>query len=268
MSSTFVGSARITSDQPLAATATQWQLSGGNWRMFSAYEAIGQPASPTNTPLLMRANYGFDNSLSIQNASAVATNVSVDYYRRIQDGGSYCGTDSLASLGGYRVGRLFPAPSAGLCPPSLFVGSGHVTNSSSSPLALVVNQARQAQLSSYSIGGSPSSVAVLPLVMRSYSTFGTSSWSTGIHVQNVGTASTVVTAVYYYGAGSVAGTYSTSSLAPNSMENIFPVQTPDGFFGSAVLTSSNGQPILVEVNQIAGSDPAVDTFFSTTSVNR
>jgi len=111
-------------------------------------------------------------------------------------------------------------------------------------VANAANPAKQAQTYSAFADGATTTKVGLPTVMKDYY-----DWDSSFTVQNVGTASTVVTVAY-----SGYASYTLPSLAPGASIEVYQpadpnLSLPSGYRGSVTLTSSGGVPIAGIVNE-------------------
>lgn len=224
----FSGSAIVTGSQPLVVTDNQ-TADGG---FTQSYNGFSSGATTFYAPALYNGYYGWVASLSIQNVGSASTSVTVDY------------TDSVAN----EVYNLDAGASVFIYMPSqpahaaLFAAT---ITSSSQDIVAIVNAAHptlnQAQTSSAFSSGT--STVGLPTVMKGYY-----DWDTSFSVQNVGSASTVVTVTY---SGGYAP-YNLPSLAAGASTEVYqPGEAflPSGYRGSVTLTSSGGIAIAAIVNE-------------------
>jgi len=228
----FVGSAKITSDQPVVATVNQVGAT-----TLLAYDGFTAGALKPAFPLVNALNAGYITGIQIMNIGTMSTDVTVQYKAGV------AGTDTSET-------KTIPAGSSVTFALShftaRFVGSGQVsTNSANQPLVAVVNQLNSAARKAASYGsfdpaGATDKVSA-PLVMAR-----NSGWYTGTTVQNVGTAATTVTITY-----SGSAVTDSRSLAPAeswviSQNSAFASK----YVGSATLTASGSGKIIAVVNEL------------------
>jgi len=220
----YVGSATITSNQPVVASVMQVGSTGFN--VLMGYNAFSSGATSVKLPLVMGNNYGYYTGIQVMNAGTLATNVTIAY------GGNTAGAFAPASD---TCTNLLPSKSCTVLQregqwgaydtvAKKYVGSATVTNSAAQNLVAIVNQvciAGKAGCPNASVGtayegfaaGSGSLHISAPLVMAN-----NYNYYTGIQVMNVGTGACAVTVNY---SANTAGSFapaadSTPSLAPNA----------------------------------------------------
>ena len=251
-------SARIVSDQPLAAVVLQYNY---NVTVMQTYNCLSAGASTVYAPLIVNNYYGWDTSVNIQNTGDSLATVFVQYYNA---SGTEVGDPKVDDIPPY-ASRSRYSPSEGL-PPN-FIGTARIY-SYQQPVAVVVNQ-------SYSYGGSPvrgqsysgtssgSTYVVLPDVLNFYGSEN-EKWVTSVNVQNLGTSTTVATLTYQ----------------GQSVESPPPGIKPKGIYSFYVpyywgatpsrgpATVSADQPVAVVVNQSDVTYPTRDLARSYNGYNR
>jgi hypothetical protein len=184
----------------------------------------------------MKAFYGFDTEISVQNASGSPVDVTVNYYNKA--GTLVSGaTDTCNSLAVGAACRRNQADNSVL--PGNFNGSAEVT--SSGPVVVVVNQNGPNKQNTYNgfTGGGPTLYA--PIIMNAYYGF-----KTVVQVQNVGSSATEVRVTYS------DGVVVTSNPVPPKSSVSFYNWTEghaSNFLGSAKIESIGGSDIVGTVNQ-------------------
>jgi hypothetical protein len=113
----------------------------------------------------------------------------------------------------------------------------------------VVNEIRYdgTMATAYNAVGSGAEAVFVPLVYRAYG-----GWNSGLQIQNTGAAPTTITVRFFRQDGQAMGGLQ-STLDPGAARSFYlpSVPTiPDGWAGSATVTSSDGQLIAVIVNHI------------------
>jgi hypothetical protein len=286
----FVGSARITSGQPLVATVMQVNTS--RYLVMMGYNGFTEGSANIKAPLIMSNNNGFYTGLQVQNMSATTATVTVAY----ADNAVISGTVSLPKPDN-DVFELGPGEAKSLihndAPPAngsdindydaigQYVGGASVTASGDVPLVAIVNQF------SPNPGGDPRGTAhegfnpnwatnrlAAPLIMSNNNTY-----YTGIQVQNVGMDEVEVTICYGpNGAGSGDPEDEVFTLQPNASKTIIQNAAPPAngstvndwevigqYVGSATVIADNG-PIAAIVNEFTGSFPG-DQFYTYNAFN-
>jgi len=273
MSSPFVGGARVSSYQPLVAVVNQWRYYNNAITGFMSYEGFPAGGTASYMPLLQYSNNGWYTSSTLQDTSGNNGNFTISYTP--ENGGNPCLTTTPAPLLGNDVEVVFPSPPAGSCTPqNKFVGAGYATRSND--FAIVVNQEEFVTYNkkmSYSAVRSGAAAVIVPWVMKNKDGWqGRDDWYSGLNVQNVGSADTNVTVRFYDNNGNLSHTEAPRTVSSGANIVYFPVPLDDGFVGSAVATTDNGQPIAVVVNHFS-ADPnplyaTDDTYMSHTGLNR
>jgi len=243
LGSMFVGSAQVTSDQAIVATCNQV----GPTTLF-AYDGFtpAQSATTLAFPLVNANNYGYKTGIQIMNIGSAATTVTISYTPSVAGTAS---TETKAIAAGASETFAYYHFTA------RFVGSGAVTaNTASQNLVAVVNQLNSGANKGAAYGAFDPTAATdkisFPLIMAK-----NSGYYTGTTIQNVGTASTIVTITY---SGSSA--IDTRTLAPGES---WPFNQNDTFastyVGSATVTATGGVKIIGICNELKPSGTG-DTF--------
>lgn len=220
----FVGSAVVTSDQPVAA-----EVNETDGAILMSYTGFPAGATTIYAPLIMTDNNGWYTGLQVQNIGASTANV------ELKVDGTVVWTGTIAPDASE---TFYPVPgtSAG------FVGSATVECTNGQPLVGIVNELHSpsGQGMSYTcfVGGTDSVFA--PLIMTD-----NSGWYTGLQVQNIGASAANVEL-------KVDGTLVwTGTIGSGLSETFYPVPgTSAGFVGSAAVECTNGQPLVGIVNEI------------------
>ncbi len=205
-----------------------------------------QTGATLYAPFIKNHRNGRWTFLSIANVGSAATDANVQFYDILS--GTPLGTPTPYNLAPNASTTVGP----GWCTSATSRCSAKITSSSGQPLAIVIREQDDATVNyratsnAFSAGGTSN---FAPLVKKN---FGTPSQTTGLVIQNIGTQATDVSAACYSTSGTyyACGTY--NGLPPNATV-IFGVTTlPDGFLGSAVVSSS-GQPIVTLIYETGGS---------------
>jgi hypothetical protein len=214
----FVGSAMITSQQPVVATVMQ--VNSTDYKIMLGYNGFDSGGSSVRAPLVMANNNGFYTGLQVQNAGTMTTTVTVAYSNNTQ------GTIMIRPQPD--VFELGPSASKTLvqdgAPPNngsehndytqlgRYVGAATVTSSNEQPLVVIVNQAFPdtdpgpfgTAYEGFNTDLASTRMSV-PLVMANNNTY-----YTGIQVQNADAEPVQVTIKY----------------APNAATGIDPIDEP------------------------------------------
>jgi len=277
----FIGSAMITSDQPIVAVVMQ--LNTTNFPAALAYSGFSAGSPTIALPLVMANNSGYYTGIQVQNVGSSTTTVTIDYSPNT------VGSRNPAD----EVFQLAPGASKTViqngAPPSngstvnnwatigRYVGGATIRNTGGQNLVAIVNQTlpSPAKGSAYE-GFDPAAATAkisVPLVMANNSTY-----QTGIQVQNVGSVAAQVT--IHYGTNT-AGTFSPQdevfTLQPGASKTIIQNGAPPSngstvnnwgtnrYIGSATVTA-NASKIVAIVNQwsssVAGDQLATSDAFN------
>ncbi|MCD6520653.1 MAG: hypothetical protein J7M05_12110, partial [Anaerolineae bacterium] len=247
----FVGSAVVSSDQPVAANLNT-QLPSGTGATPSDPNRVGTASgvlSPSNTlyfTQVMKDYWGWNSYIAVQNTSDTQANVTVRYYND-SDGSEVTAAVQNVTIKPYSTYIFRQSENANL--PASWGGS--VVVQGDQPLAGVANfynagtSVETAAFQSYNAFGSGATKLYVPRLVKDY--YG---YQGGLKIQNVGTADTDVTITYYFGGNTYTQTI--NGLKPGAavglyMPNVTELAGVSGS-GSAVITSS-GQPIVATVNE-------------------
>jgi len=223
-----------SASQPLAAIAQELNVNGLSPAAYNASSAAG---SPNYAPVVKRDWYGQTSSLAVHNPNNAAVTVAISYYRRDSADMYGNGSSNIPAHGT----TIFRVPDEA----GQFIGSAVVQSTGGQPLVTTLYESGSNTYKSANtfLSGGPTST--VPEVNT------TSGHTTGVTAQNVGSAASSVTILYYNANGALTQTYTYASLAPNRM-HIFSVaggDMPANFSGSAVVSSA--QPLAVIVHRTA-----------------
>jgi len=142
----FVGSAVITSDQPIVAIVNEVNYVAGSGMSYSCFSGGTKNIS---TPLLFKRYNNWDTGIQVQNIGAGTTTVTVTYYRSNGPGGPWTDSHTLSAYESY---TFYQPANAAL--PDDFVGSAVITSTTQSIVA-IVNEVNYTRLgdTSMSYGG-------------------------------------------------------------------------------------------------------------------
>ena len=243
----YLGSARVTSDQPVAVTASHWK-DPSSAHMVYAHNGFSSGTSINRLPLVFRKYSpadisGWCTGIDVRNLSSTATNVTLTYTPTNQ-GGTFTATQSLPANGKTN----FWLPSLSGFPDGSY---GVATLSAGQPVVSVANSRKYADDVALSYSGfvdtEGTDAVILPRVYKSYA-----GWDSGVQVQNIGDQATSVTITYYHTNGSSLCPDGPYGITPQQGHNFYqPINTclPGGFVGSAVVTASGGDArIVAQVN--------------------
>jgi len=252
----FVGSAVVTSDQPVVANVnTQVPTSKGltptDPNRVGTASGVLVPAGTLFFTQVMKNYWDWNSYLAIQNTSAFDAAVTVRYYNS-SDGSPVTGADQTITIKPNTTYIVRQESASMAAPdPGGWGGSAVVTCTNGALLAGVANfynlgtNKDNAQFHSYNPFTAGSTKLYVPRLVKDYYDY-----QGGMAIQNVGTAATDVTITYYFGA--ITRTQTISGLQPGASSILY---MPDqaalagvAGSGSAVITSS-GQPIVAIVNE-------------------
>lgn len=255
----------VTSNVPVVATVME--VGPTNLPMLFGYNGFIDAAQMPVMPLVQANNSGYTSGVQIQNTGSAASEVTITYVPAIA--GTQCTETKTIQPSASETYALYawdssdPAPGDNTCVNGeTFIGSASVTsNSASVGLVGIVNQHAFGNNKGASYGAfnpaNATDTVVMPLIMDRNSRY----W-TGFNVQNVGTASTTVSCSFANTSYSASGT-----LAPGeALNDIQDGAIADGYVGSAVCTSDNGQPIIGVVNELQ-SGGTTDTLLTYEAAN-
>jgi hypothetical protein len=180
----------------------------------------------------------------LQNTSTSPANLTISYLSSGDSSAAWTTRRAIDPLGAINTSGVGPDE-----PPEGFVGSATVRALGGGSLVGVANQLRTGSIvgSAYRLPTEGSSSAYLPLVYRAFA-----GWDSGLQVENVGTTSTRVTVTFYQQDGSVATTVQ-DDLDPAASTTFYLPGVPNvpaGFVGSAIVTTSNGMPIVAVASHV------------------
>ena len=238
-------SARIVSDQPLAAVVLQYNY----YAVLQTYNCLSAGASPVYAPVIVNNYYGWDTSVNVQNTSPYQASVTIQYYNQ---NGLLVASHPNRSIPPY-ASRSYYSPSESL--PDPFIGTARITLANQ-PVAVVVNQSyphggSTTRGQSYDGTSSGRPYVVLPDVLNYY---GGENWVSSVNVQNLGTSSTVAT-LTYQGQSVNSPTINQKGFFSFYVPNYWGT-TPSR--GPATVSASASQPVAVVVNHASVDQTGVD----------
>jgi hypothetical protein len=248
LGTTFVGSAVVTSDQPVVASVMQV---GETYKNMMGYNGFTEGSTSISLPLIMSNNSGYYTAFQVQNVGSSATDVTISYGTNLA--GSFAPTDETATLQANESATFFQ--NSGQFATDTYIGSATITSGGGEPIVAIVNQVKMTGVilgTAYN-GFDPSSATSkvsAPLIMAN-----NSGYFTGIQVMNVGSAATDITVTYGPNtAGSFAPPSETETLQPgdsyNSIQNSG-AWTGNKYIGSLSVEASPGtSQIVMIVNQV------------------
>jgi len=249
----FVGSAVVSSDQPVAANVNTQRPSNTGDNNPADPNRVGtssgvlEPATTLYFTQLMKNYSGWNSYIAIQNTTAETASVTVKYYN--DSDGAEAATET-ANISPYSTYIFKQQECAGL--PNNWGGAAIVE--SDSLLAGIANffnsgsSNATAQFHSYNAATSGATKLYVPRIVRNYYDY-----QGGIKVQNIGDAPTDITVKFYFGGQEytkvIEGLQPGASTVARDlyMPNVTDLGDVHGS-GAAVIESS-GQPIVATVNE-------------------
>ncbi|MBI4505412.1 MAG: hypothetical protein HY691_07745 [Chloroflexi bacterium] len=228
LGATFVGSVKITADQPVASVVNQT-----NGRILMSYAGFTSGGSRVYAPLIMNNNRGWSTGLQVMNVGATEATVTLRVGGRAADS---------AAIGPGQSKTWYPIPGTA----AGFVGSAVVEGSPGAQLVGIVNEIHPeaGQGMTYTAFNTGSSRISAPLIMND-----NRGWSTGLQVMNVGAQDASVTL-------KVDGQPAATAVIPaGQSQTWYPVPgTSPGFVGSATVEGPSGTQLVGIVNELKTRD--------------
>jgi hypothetical protein len=235
----FDGSAVVASDRMLAAVVNIYFM-GGNGT-YDSYAGIQSGSPIVLLPLLMKANYGFNTLISVQNTGTMTTTVTATY------------SDGVVVTCPVEPGRNCIFDQATEPHANGWVGAATLTPSGGQTIAAIVLEAGPRTLLIYGGFASGSLMPVMPLVQENNYGF-----ITGIQIYNSSVMTDTVVTVDYV-PGSAGTACSETQTVPYGQSRTFALQAfsaggacgAQTFVGAArVSDNSARQPLTAVVNQL------------------
>lgn len=260
----WVGSAVITADQPVAATA----LEVGATTLF-AYDSFVAGSLNPAMPLVNMNNFGYVTGIQVQNAGISETQITIDYTP--SQAGAACSETRTVPAGesvtfGLYVFTNYTDPlsdtlvTEDCTAVDTFIGSGNVvSNTAAAPVIAIVNQLNSGSNKGAAYNAfdpaAGSERVVLPLLMdRNYG------YWTGFSIVNVGTTTIAAADLTCSFTGAPADISPTAPLAPGGAWTVQNVNNlGDGYVGSADCNGPAGSMLVGIVNEL-NSGSAKDAF--------
>jgi hypothetical protein len=258
----FVGSAVVTSNQPVVATVMQV---GETFKNMMGYNGFTAGSTEVSMPLIMSNNSGYWTGFQVQNVGTTATNITVDYGANLA--GSFAPTSETATLQP-NESKTFLQNTGQWATPK-YVGSATITTSGE-PVVAIVNQVNVVgtALGTAYDGFDPAAATdkvSAPLIMAN-----NSGYYTGVQVMNVGGSSTSITVTYGPNlVGSYAPPPETTTLAAGNSYNSIQSGGAWGsnkYVGSLTVQAASGGEIVMIVNQVWPAAPG-DQFMTYNGFN-
>ncbi len=236
LGASFVGGAKVTSDQPVLAVGRP-HISGE----VMTYNGVAAGSLTAWLPMFFKDGYGsYNAALYVQNLTGNEATLTIEYLNL--DGTVACtDTDTLAANAskGYWSKQVI-CDTGSL--PAGFVGGVKVT--SNQAILTVGRPHLGTQITTYNGFAGGATTAYVPMLFRK--AFG-GSYNAALYLQNVSGSSADVTIDYVDNAGAVAATQNVT-LAAGAITNAWLPSVaglPDGFVGGARITATGGDVIAV-----------------------
>jgi hypothetical protein len=246
LGSKFIGSAVVTSNQPIVGTVMQV---GETFKILLGYNGFTEGSTAVSMPLIMSNNSDYYTSFQVQNVGDAATTVTIKYGKNLR--GSFQPADETVTLQPDKSETF--QQNTGQWATATYVGSATIT--SAEPVVVIVNQAKLTGVplgTSYK-GFDPAQVMAkvsVPLIMAN-----NNGYYTGVQVMNVGTTPTTITVDF---GPNTVGSYNapneTATLQPGDSYNTLQNDPSKGwatprYVGSLTVTASGGGKIVMIVNE-------------------
>jgi hypothetical protein len=262
----FIGSATISSDQPVVAVVNQ--LNTTNFQVLMNYGGFTAGSPTVALPLVMANNSGLYTGIQVQNVGGADTTVTVDYTANTVGGNNPVDESFTLSPGASKtIIQNSTPPSNGSAnnwnTVGRYIGGALVTNTGGQNLVAIVNQVRPSPALGSSYEGfdpvAATTNASAPLIMANNSTY-----YTGIQVQNVSANGVANVTITYTPntAGSFQPQPEVFTLAAGASKTIIQNSTPPSngsavnnwgtnrYVGSATITATGGNIVAI-VNQVS-----------------
>jgi hypothetical protein len=250
----FIGSVRISSDKEVAAIVNQFVADNSlSPRIAAAYNGIAEPSTEVFMPLHWRRFIAWDTRFFCQNTTDSQATVSITYTH-----------DSFSTSTADHVESGVTIPARGLLVRELYddmsvLGTnweGSVKVSSDQPLACVADgfwdSSIDFEMNYNAFGPNDADTKIYaPAVFRQYAMpWG---WNTNIFVANFGTVPAEVEVTFIGGGLSAPVTATQTITVSGRFQQAHFTDLPTNWSGSAVVESTNGQPIVAVVLEATSS---------------
>ncbi len=237
----FVGSLVITSTQSLAAVVYAHEPTWGDGLVSFAPRREG--STVLYTSYAFNDFFGWTSRLAVASTGDLAADVTIEFYSQT---GDLLATHS-DTLAGHGSAVYDPGTVAGL--PSGLDGNSMAVIRSDRPLVGVAVHLHggSATARGSSLPGGPEASIYLPGLVKAYSEYVATS---GFSLWNLGTGEATVTAAFYSAAGQGVNA-DVSSIPPGVQRSTYlgaDPSLPDGFIGSAVITSD--EPLVAGASMV------------------
>jgi hypothetical protein len=255
----FVGSATVTSSQPLAVVVNQ--VGTGASKTQLTYGGFPSGSNSVALPLIQQSNSTFFTGISIQNVGSVSATVTVSY--AAQADGTKLADDTATLAAG--ASAVFIKNAA-----TKYVGSATVTTGAADQqVVVVVNQLSTVKGFGTAYEGLSTASATaqvsLPLLMNANSGF-----FTGVQCKNVGTATTTMTLTFTkttVAGGTLTPAAVTASVASGASANWLQNTIGQKYVGGGLVTTNPASSVVCIVNQLNDGTVPGDAFLTYDGIN-
>jgi hypothetical protein len=263
----FVGSAVVTSTQPVVATVMQ--VGTGGTKSLLAYNSFTTGSTTVKLPLVQANNFGFFTGIQAMNTGTLPTDITITYGPNTVAGGATPAAESCTAV---QPGQSCTKIQLNGQWSFQYVGAANITNSAAQPLVAITNQLTLAGKGSAYEGFNPTAAtltAVAPLVMAN--NFG---YFTGVQVQNVGTGNCDFTVKYSPNTVSSAiGTpinETATAVAPGASFTFLQLggQWTDRYVGGANVTGTGAGCLVAAIVNELNNGAAGDLLFTYNATNK
>lgn len=243
LGSGWVGSVRISSDQPVAAVVTE-----SNGSILFSYNGFSQGSQRMYLPLIMCANSGWCTGVQAMNVGGSPTTVTLKVDGVVRD---------TVNLGPYESKTWYPVPPGSMT--QKHIGSAVLEASAGGQIVAIVNELNVGLgqgMSYVGFSGGGSTVS-LPLVMTN-----NSNYQVGVQIQNLGPGEVTVQVRAVSSLDGSVARNDTVTVPGNGSRTLYPaVGTIPGprFVGSMTITGPPGSQLVAIANQITQPQQPGDT---------
>lgn len=243
LGSRWVGSVRVSSDQPVAAVVTE-----SNGSILFSYNGFSQGSQRMYFPLVMCGNNGWCTGLQVMNVGSSSTTVTLKVDGVVRD---------TVPLGPYESKTWYPVPPGTMT--QKHVGSAVVEAAAGGQIVGIVNELNSSLNQGMSYVGFSGGTAVvnLPLVMTNNNYY-----QVGVQIQNLGPTDVNVTVRAVSSLDGSVARNDTVTVPGNSSKTLYPaVGSIPGprFVGSMTIMGPAGSQLVAIANQITWPQQSGDT---------
>lgn len=243
LGSKWVGSIRVSSDQPIATVVTQ-----SNGSILFSYNGFSQGSQRMYLPLIMCGNSGWCTGLQAMNVGSAPTTITLKVDGVVRD---------TVSLGPYESKTWYPVPPGSM--ESRHVGSAVLEASPGGQIVAIVNELNTGlnQGMSYVGFSGGTSTVNLPLVMTN-----NNNYQVGVQIQNLGPNDVNVRVRAVSSQDGSVARDDTVTVPGNGSKTLYPavgaIPGPK-FVGSMTVSGPPGSQLVAIANQITDPQQPGDT---------